>query len=85
MNEPRWCPNCRKTTLTYIGDEPAWWEDPATALTDAAEYRLWRCSQPPELCNSGKSDAEGNPLPYEVKRKDDGTATADPRFTRLLR
>lgn len=33
-------------------------------LVDAAEYRLWRCT----VCG------------YEVKRKDDGTATRDPRY-----
>ena len=68
----RRCPSCRQPTLRLVGPVTEWSTDPPPS--DHADYWLWRCT-------FVHPDPDQGACANEIKRKADGAATTDPRWS----
>lgn len=76
MTEMRRCPACHQMAMVHMGPVRDWAVD--SPPVDAAQYRLWRCTTITSTPQGPK------PCATEIKRKDDGKASIDPRYTEPL-
>lgn len=74
-NARRRCPSCRQMTMARVGPVAEWPDDPPPV--DAHLYALWRCT-------FVHPDPSQGACRSEIKRKEDGAATADPRWSKPI-